>query len=279
MIDGLVLEYNNSNKDIQEAYKAGFTKCVQIIEQTIKNKNIMISLKSILENKQVVTRTRNTNAPDMIISKEGDKTQITVSQSYFDKADLQNNKIMCVFEPGDNKVYFIVHSDEELYSDFMTGKRLALKDGEGKDVLDANGKKVYSDEIGKKSRTFQDKKTAQDLTLVELLEKVTVLGDKTEFDLVQHKPETVVKEAAEFSISSIWSIENKADKVVVVKETITEAKNEETEPELKFTVASFESEENETNPVQYDSSLGTFEKLIQEVPYQQETISTTEVFQ
>lgn len=38
-IDELTQNYNT---ELKEAYKAGFTECVKIIEQTIKNKQIML---------------------------------------------------------------------------------------------------------------------------------------------------------------------------------------------------------------------------------------------
>ena len=237
IIDELVSEYiidNNSSTNI-EAYKAGFTKCVEIIEETFKNKQIMLSLRAILENNKtvVVTRTRNVNAPDMVIEVKEGKTLITLSQSYFDKADLQNNKIMCVFEPGDHKVYFIVHNDEALYSDFMNGKRLALKDEEGKDVMDSAGKKVYADKIGIKSKSFQDKKTSQDLTLTELLEKVTVLDVKTEFNLNNKAISSLFTDANEFVVTSVWEVQNKKDVVITVTEDETQG------------IQSFEQEEIE----------------------------------
>lgn len=209
-INELILNYisDNNNSNIGIAYKAGFTDCVNYIEQTFKNKNIMLSLKAILENKSVATVVRrNTNSSDMVIETKDNKTMVVLSQSYMDKADLQNNRIMCVYEPGDNKVYFIVHNDDNLYSDFMAGKKVAQKDEEGNLLFDADGNKIYK--LGVKTRTFQDSKTSQDCTLSEMLEKITILDTKNDFNLVSLDPKSVVKEADEYSINSIWSVENK----------------------------------------------------------------------
>lgn len=223
-INELVIDYisNNSNSTIGNAYKAGFTECFDFIEKTFNNKNIMLSLRAILDNKPTVTVTRrNTNSPDMVIERKDNKTSITLSQSYFDKADLQNNRIMCVYEPGDHKVYFIVHNDETLYSDFMTGKNIAQKDEAGEFILDLEGNKTYK--LGTKTRTFQDSKTSQDCTLTEMLGNITLMEDKSEFNIVNLDPKSVIKEADDFAISSIWSIENKKEEpapiVAVIPET------------------------------------------------------------
>ena len=209
-INQLILDYisvNNSDT-IGNAYKAGFTECTNFIEKTFKNKNIMLSLRAILENKPTVTVVRrNTNSPDMVIERKDSKTSITFSQGYFDKADLQNNRIMCAYEPGDHKVYFIVHNDEQLYSDFMTGKNIAQKNEAGEFILDEAGNKTYK--LGTKTRTFQDSKTSQDATLSEMLGNIMIMADKNEFNLVKLDPKTVIKEADDFSISSIWSVESK----------------------------------------------------------------------
>lgn len=271
-INELIKEYIQIKEDstIEEAYRAGFKECSDFIEKTFKNKQIMLSLRAILENKkavQVVNR-RNTNSPDMTIETKEGKTMITLSQAYFDKADLQNNRIMAAFEPGDHKIYFIVHNDESLYSDFMRGKSIAQKNEAGEFILDEAGEKTYK--IGVKTRTFQDSKTSQDATLSELLEKVTILDEKTEFNLVSKKVDSLFTDASEFNVSSLWEIQNKKD-VVESTPTVEVA----VEPVIEAEVESFDNnvttgrEIVEPNSYTVVSEIDTLGKIVQTATVEQ----------
>ena len=72
-----------------------------------------------------------------------DKVLITISQAFFDKADLQNNKVCCYYEKADNDVYFVVHNEETFPMDFFKGKNLIIRDDNGNPVLGSFGLPTY----------------------------------------------------------------------------------------------------------------------------------------
>lgn len=169
-----------------------------------------LNLKSLIAsaNKVTTTRTRK-SIPDFNLVIDSNKTEITLSEAFMLKADIQNNTLCIHYEPADNKTYIIVHQSEDLYKDFMKGRKLPLKDELGNEVVDAQGKKVMSDEIGKKSNKFKDAITGSGKTVAEMIcnqypETKTlnnIKGNLKEVSL------DLIEESKELGVTSIWSFE------------------------------------------------------------------------
>ena len=170
----------------------------------------MLNLKSIIAaaNKPVAPKTRK-STPDFTLVIGDNKNEVTLSEAFMLKADIQNN-VLCVYhEQADNKTYLIFHKSTDLFSDFMKGRKLPLKDEAGNEVLDSDGKKVMSDEIGKKSNKFKDAITGSGLTVAEMICKqypetkvlTNIKGNLKEVSL------DLIPDAKELAVSSIWSFE------------------------------------------------------------------------
>ena len=170
----------------------------------------MLNLKSLIAsaNKPVAPKTRK-STPDFNLVIDGNKTEVTLSEAFMLKADIQNNTLCIHYEPADNKTYIIVHQSEDLYKDFMKGRKLPLKDELGNEVLDAQGKKVMSDEIGKKSNKFKDTITGSGKTVAEMIcqqypETKTLTNIKGNLKEVSLD---LIEDAKELGVTSIWSFE------------------------------------------------------------------------
>lgn len=169
-----------------------------------------LNLKSLIAsaNKVTTPRTRK-SIPDFNLVIDSNKTEITLSEAFMLKADIQNNTLCIHYEPADNKTYIIVHQSEDLFKDFMKGRKLPLKDELGNEVVDAQGKKVMSDEIGKKSNKFKDAITGSGKTVAEMIcnqypETKTlnnIKGNLKEVSL------DLIEESKELGVTSIWSFE------------------------------------------------------------------------
>lgn len=169
----------------------------------------MLNLKSIIAaaNKPVAPKTKK-STPDFTLT-IGEKSEVTLSEAFMLKADVQNNVLCVYYEKSDNKTYFIFHKGDVISIDFFKGRKLPLKDEAGNDVLDESGKKVMSDEIGKKSNKFKDTITESELTVAEMICKQypetkvlnLIKGNLKEVDVA------TVPDAKEFGATSIWTFE------------------------------------------------------------------------
>jgi hypothetical protein len=141
----------------------------------------MLTLRDIILTK--TTSTRRT-ASDLVFNRK--ESKFTVSEKFFEKADLQNNYLAVFIK--DSAIYLLVHHNETYQVDFFRGKRKPLLDAEGKEQFDADGKKILSDEIGKKSRTFKDKVVAGEATIeyhIGELFKDTINEETIRFDCIE----------------------------------------------------------------------------------------------